>query len=131
MNKTGTIKFIEPANPPTWENKYGLMHSYMVTFADGNKYKFNAKGDFKRKIGETISFTVQNEQTKNAKLNNDDYIPKMSKPSGGGNTNDWILLQVCFKEVMQAFGKDYEHLVLKKTEEYFDGLKEIYSRKEG
>jgi hypothetical protein len=40
-------------------------------------------------------------------------------------------LQVCFKEVMQAFAKDYEHLVLTKTEEYYDGIKAIYNRKQG
>ena len=40
-------------------------------------------------------------------------------------TNDSIILQVCYKENMQAFAKDNRDSVIQKTEEDFISLKNI------
>jgi len=40
-------------------------------------------------------------------------------------TNDSIILQVCYKENMQAFGKENRGSVIKNTQEDFLSLKQI------
>ena len=42
--KTGKITFID--SDGQWQNNYGTFNRYKVTMADGNVYKFNAKGEF-------------------------------------------------------------------------------------
>tara|TARA_S200002703_G_scaffold6598_1_gene7177 strand:- start:476 stop:841 length:366 start_codon:yes stop_codon:yes gene_type:complete len=117
-----------------------VLNSWLVTMNDGNQFKFSSDGHFKYREGEKISFDVNmatNYPIKTAsKVERilDSTSHSLSKvgvtnPKLGGSKDDFILLQVCFKECMQAYGKDYEHIVLQKTEEFYDGLKEIYSRK--
>lgn len=138
--RNATVKFIEPAIPPTYVGREGqTLNSWLVGMNDGTQYKFSSIGNFKYPIGSQIEFDVRgsdNHPIKTAsKVTSYPPTPKtygstMSKFQGNaGSKDDFILLQVCFKECMQAYGKDYEHLVLQKTEEFFDGIKEIYSRK--
>jgi len=139
--KTGTIKMFQPAVPATYVGHGGkTMNSWLVTMEDGNQYKFSSIGDFKYQPGTRIGFDVDMNNNYALKVaKNVDNLDKPKPPvasfssmgGGKGSKDDFILLQVCFKEVMQAFGKDYEHLVLQKTEEYYDGLKSIYNRKQG
>lgn len=121
--KTGTIKTIEPAIPPTYESAYGTMNSYRIGFADGTQYKFAAKGDFKKNIGDTIEFEVTNEQYKNAKMINN--FKPMKAQERSASTNDSILLQVCYKENMQSFAKDNKDIVIDETIKDFNELKQF------
>ncbi len=67
----GKIKFIQEKGE--WSNSSGTFNKYQVQFDDGQSYQFLAKGEFKRKIGDEISYTVTNEQYSTAKL---DYNPE-------------------------------------------------------
>tara|TARA_Y100001937_G_scaffold70668_2_gene96187 strand:- start:4778 stop:5167 length:390 start_codon:yes stop_codon:yes gene_type:complete len=127
---TGKITFIEPAVPPTVQLRYGLMHAHQVTLADGNKYQFLSKGDFKKSVGDDIEYEVTNAQYKTAKLiNNFNPMNNNGQPmTRTGSTNDWILLQVCYKENMQAFAKENKDIVMKETAKDFNELKRIFQQ---
>lgn len=127
---TGKITFIEPAIPPTYQSKYGVMHAHQVTLADGNKYQFSSKGDFKKSVGDDIEYEVTNAQYKTAKLINN-FNPMNNNGqtmTRTGTTNDWILLQVCYKENMQAFAKENKDIVMKETANDFNELKRIFQQ---
>ena len=127
---TGKITFIEPAIPPTYQSRFGLMHAYLVKFADGLEFQFSAKGNFKRNVGDEIEYKVTNETAKTASLitnfepTNSDV--QTNQKNGGMNLS--ILLQVCYKENMQAYAKDNKNCVLKETEADFYELIEIFER---
>tara|TARA_E500000318_G_scaffold105680_1_gene112850 strand:+ start:603 stop:998 length:396 start_codon:yes stop_codon:yes gene_type:complete len=128
---TGKITFIEPAVPPTYQSKWGLMHAHQVTFADGNKYQFSSKGEFKKSVGDEIEYEVTNAQYKTAKLINN-FNPMnnngQTMSPRNSSTNDWILLQVCYKENMQAYAKENKDIVMKETENDFNELKRIFQQ---
>jgi hypothetical protein len=64
--KTGKITYID--SDGQWQNNYGTFNRYKVTMADGNVYRFNAKGEFKNNIGDEVVFQVTNTEMGNAKL---------------------------------------------------------------
>lgn len=120
MMKTGKIVAYQPNG--TAEIKGAQYNRFLVTFADGQEWKFLAKGEFKKKIGEEVQYEIKNEQYKNAAFVSE-------KPSFNGarntSTNDSILLQVCYKENMQAFAKDNKDMVIAETKSDFIELKEF------
>jgi hypothetical protein len=63
---TGTIKFIE--HEGQWQHASGTFEVYKITFNDGQQFKFNAKGEFKKNVGDTIEYQVTNTQYNTAKL---------------------------------------------------------------
>lgn len=67
MTKKGTIKSIEPNG--LWNG----LTKYRVTFADGNRYTFFAKGDFKFLVGDKLRYEVTNEEYKNARVPKEEY----------------------------------------------------------
>jgi translation elongation factor P/translation initiation factor 5A len=133
--KTGKIKYITPKGKgtPFIDNQTGeqvVFDNYNIGFADGIEYKFKAKGEWKYPVGSEIQFEVSNEQyktAKGAKLIQSQEIPLSSGKTTSRpiNTNDSILLQVCFKECMQAYAKDNDQIVIPRTKEYFKELKEF------
>lgn len=64
--KTGKITFIQADG--TFESYGNTLSKYKVTLATGEVFTFNAKGDFKKNVGDEIEFEVTNEQYGNAKL---------------------------------------------------------------
>ena len=57
MNKirmTGKIVSIEPIGQV--ENQYGIMEKYRVKFDNNDILSFKAKGEFKKRVGETILY---------------------------------------------------------------------------
>ena len=104
---------------------------FLVTFADGQQWKFLAKGDFKKQIGDEVQYTIKNEQYKNAAFvvennyNAPVNTPQNNNISMRATTNDSIILQVCYKENMQAYGKDHRDFVMQYTEQDFLSLKNI------
>lgn len=64
--KTGKITFITPDG--SFENRGQVLNRYKVTLATGEVYTFNAKGDFKRQVGDEIQFKITNEQYNTASL---------------------------------------------------------------
>ena len=124
MSKTGKITAYKPQG--TAEIKGMTFNKFLVTFADGNEYKFLAKGEFKKKVGEEVEYKVTNEEYKNATWvyeQKTNYTPQTSNRTA--STNDSILLQVCYKENMQAYGKDHRDFVMQYTEQDFLSLKNI------
>lgn len=68
--KSGTIKHIDP------DGQWNGMKKSKVTFKDGRAYTFFSKGEFVGSIGDTIKYTVTNEDMYNAKLIREDLKPK-------------------------------------------------------
>jgi hypothetical protein len=120
--KTGKIVAYEP-NGST-EIKGKQYSRYMVTFADGQKWKFLCIGDFKKKIGQEVNYIIKNEEYKNASFV-PDAKPITTSFKRPANTNDSILLQVCYKENMSAYAKENRSSVIEYTKEDFYKLKEI------
>ena len=129
MNKTGKIVSYKPDG--TCEIKGMMFNRFIVTFADGEQWKFLAKGDFKKGIGEEVEFKITNEQYKNASfiVENNYNAPINTNENKSiamrATTNDSIILQVCYKENMQAYAKDNKDSVMAETEKDFLALKNI------
>ena len=129
MNKSGKIVSYKPDG--TCEIKGMMFNRFFVTFADGQEWKFLAKGDFKKKIGETVEYKITNEQYKNASfiVENNYNAPVNTTQNNNvamrATTNDSIVLQVCYKENMQAFAKENKDIVMAETEKDFIALKQI------
>jgi hypothetical protein len=68
--KSGTIKHIDP------DGQWNGMKKSKVTFKDGRAYTFFSKGEFVGSIGDTIKYTVTNEDMYNAKLIREDLKNK-------------------------------------------------------
>ena len=129
--KTGKIKFITPkgkakpfTDPTTGEEI--INNRYLVGFADGSEWTFSARAEFRHEVGSEISYEIANEQYKLAKkataIKKNVTNVTNNRPV---NTNDSILLQVCYKENMQAFGKENRSVVINNTQEDFISLKQI------
>ena len=89
MNK-GKITSIVPKG--NWEDKT----KYEVTFDDNLSYTFFAIGEFKFKVGDTISYEVTNAQYKNAKIPKEEYDKK--KTNVVGNSKDITISKLaCLK----------------------------------
>jgi len=89
--KTGKIAYID------LNGKWKEYNKYKVTFADGNNYTFFALGDFKFKVGETISYEVTNAEYRNAKILKDQYKNNESTNAIYRDKNDLIIRQTCIK----------------------------------
>lgn len=59
---SGTIKYIDS------DGQWNGMKKTKVTFKDGRAYTFFSKGEFSASIGDTVKYTVTNEDMYNAKL---------------------------------------------------------------
>lgn len=135
MNKTGKIKFIQPKGKgqPFIDKDTGqeiVLDRYLIGFSNGSEYTFSAKGEWKHDIGTEIEFEVSNEQYKTAKkaraVEKNTFEFSNTKPSNfTPSTNDSILLQVCYKENMQAFAKENRDVVMTQSKEDFISLKGI------
>lgn len=127
MNKTGRIVSFEPKGSVQFSDS--VKQKYFVTFADGNKYSFLANNDWIYPIGTEISFTVSNADVqpptaKGAKrLEANNFQSKSPNPLNGVKLD--IILQVCYKENMQAFAKENRQSVINNTKEDFISLIEI------
>ena len=64
--KKGKITHISPRGEYT--NASGTFNKYQVRFDDGNEFQFLARGEFKRKIGDDIFYSITNEEYKTARL---------------------------------------------------------------
>lgn len=122
-NKTGKIVAYQPNGEA--EIKGIKYNRFLVTFADGQEWKFLAKGEFKKKIRDTVEYTIKNEQYKNAAFVAEPRPNFNNNGSRPASTNDSILLQVCYKENMQAFAKENKDSVMSETEKDFIALKQI------
>ncbi|MDB4459775.1 hypothetical protein N9015_01155 [Akkermansiaceae bacterium] len=60
--KSGTIKHLDS------DGQWNGMKKTKVTFKDGRAYTFFSKGEFSASIGDTVKYTVTNEDMYNAKL---------------------------------------------------------------
>ena len=86
---TGKIKFIEPRGEYT--NASGTFNKYKVAFDDGKAFQFLARGEFKKQVGDTVQYTVTNEEYKTAKL---EYNPQ---PTQNNNREQLIVRQSMVK----------------------------------
>ena len=124
--KTGKIVAYQPNGQA--EIKGTQYNRYKVTFADGNEYKFLAKGEFKKQIGEEVKYEVTNTEFKNAKF----IVEKtFNRPAPSNSTNDSIMFQVCYKANMEVFGAQYRDQVHKFTEEDFEWMSNYLKNRNG
>lgn len=92
--KTSKITHVELASPPTWANpKDGtVFNRYAVNFANGERYTFLARGQFRKAVGEDAQYQVKNEDMKTAKLmtemNKQQFKPQVYNKSNTGGKND-------------------------------------------
>lgn len=123
---------------------YNDMEINEVTFKHGETVKFfikktdrNPSGDLVNNLtlngsplnGHTIEYELT--PTGNGKLIRENNFTAKPKFNGGGKsygvkdekTQNSILMQVCYKENMQAFAKDNLDMVLPKTLEHFNYLR--------
>ncbi len=130
MNKSGRIVSFEPKGSVQFSDS--VKQKYFVTFADGNKYSFLANNDWIYPVGTEISFTVSNADVqpptaKGAKrLEANNFQSKSTNsvnPLNGVKLD--IILQVCYKENMQAFAKENRQIVIEYTKQDFISLIEI------
>lgn len=124
--KTGKIVAYQPNGEA--EIKGMKYNRFLVTFADGLQWKFLAKGEFKKQIGDEVEYEIKNEQYKNAAFVAQPRPNFSSNGNRTASTNDSILLQVCYKENMQAFAKDNKDFVIEETEKDFEALKQILNK---
>ena len=64
--KKGKITHITPRGEYT--NASGTFNKYQVRFDDGQEFQFLARGEFKRKIGDDIFYSITNEEYKTARF---------------------------------------------------------------
>ena len=119
---------------------FGEMVINEVTFKHGESLKFftkktakNPNGDISvplrisedEVVGHTFEYELSptgNGQIKKVEGGNTTFAPK-NPVAQSHSTNDSILLQVCYKENMQAYGKDFGDEVLTNTVEHFKFLR--------
>lgn len=121
--KTGKIKAFEFAG--TAALKHGQFNRHKVFFADGQDWTFLSKGEFKKKIGEEVSYEVTNEQYKTAKFimveNN------ISTPSVGGNSKDVTISKLACLKASAEFHAQRGHSedadVINSAQIYYNWIK--------
>tara|TARA_R100000742_G_C4198496_1_gene28339 strand:+ start:51 stop:482 length:432 start_codon:yes stop_codon:yes gene_type:complete len=139
MNKTQEIKtgtIVSYIQDGTFESKGNQFNRYKVTFANGEEWKFanlldlpKYDGKFKKNIGDQVEFKILNAQYKNASFSVDElkqtnnFQSKSPNPLNGVKLD--IILQVCYKENMQAFAKENRQSVIEYTKQDFISLIEI------
>ena len=127
MTKTGRIVSFEPKGSVQFSDS--VKQKYFITFADGTLYSFLANGDWKYPIGTEISFEVSNAEVKPPtargakRLEANNFQSKSPNPLNGVKLD--IILQVCYKENMQAFAKENRQSVIDYTKQDFISLIEI------
>jgi len=85
---SGTIKHIDS------DGQWNGLKKTKVTFKDGRAYTFFSKGDFKGDIGDTIKYTVTNEDMYNAKLVRVDWKNKKISEEFEKNENEEININI-------------------------------------
>lgn len=113
---TGKIEAIEPMGEI--QSKYGILNKYRVTFEDGDIVSFNAKGDFKKNVGDEVTYE------KDIKYGNGKLIyekPQQFQPKKTEDTQTYIIRQSMLKAAIDFHadnrGKS-EHQILE-TAKYF------------
>lgn len=130
--KTGKIVAYQPDG--TAEIKGMQLNRFLVTFADGQQWKFLAKGEFKKKIGEEVQYEIKNETSRNASFiyeQRQNFNTNSNRTATSNSTNDSIMFQVCYKANMEVFGAQYRDQVHKFTEEDFEWMSNYLKNRNG
>ena len=96
--KTGKIKYIDG------DGEWNGLQKFKVTFADGERFTFFSKGNFKGNIGDEIKFEVSNAERGTAKLIRENSFGA-PKQAGGGSKDELIMRQTCIKAAAEFNAK--------------------------
>jgi len=113
---TGKIEAIEPMGEI--QSKYGTLNKYRVTFESGDIVSFNAKGDFKKNIGDEVTYE------KDIKYGNGKLVyekPQQFQPKKTEDTQTYIIRQSMLKAAIDFHADNRgrtEHQILE-TAKYF------------
>ena len=119
--KTGKITAFEFAG--TASLKHGQFNRYKVHFADGQEWMFLTKGDFKKTIGEEVTYEITNNEYKTAKFT------QMQQPqtSYGGNTKDVTISKLACLKASAEFhaqrGQSEDADVINTAQLYYNWIK--------
>lgn len=116
--KTGKIKYID--NDGEWNG----LQKFKITFADGERFTFFSKGNFKGNIGDEIKFEVSNAERGTAKLIRENSY-NAPKQAGGGSKDELIMRQTCIKAAAEFNAKrenSSSDTVIEDAEKWFNWL---------
>ena len=116
--KTGKIKFIDS------DGEWNGLQKFKVTFADGERFTFFSKGDFKADVGEEIKFEISNVERATAKLIRENTF---NNPKTGIATSkdELIMRQTCIKASAEFNAKrenSNSDTVIEDAEKWFNWL---------
>jgi hypothetical protein len=114
---TGKIEAIEPVGEI--QSKYGTLNKYRVTFESGDILSFNAKGEFKKRVGDEVTYE------KDVKYGNGKLIydkPQSFQPKKSNeDTQTYIIRQSMLKAAIDYHADNRsktEHQIVE-TAKYF------------
>ena len=133
----GTIVLVEkkPGFQDLVKNEVIFKHGEKISFFT-KKTEKNPEGDFNVVLGvakdelqgHTFEYDLNDKGNGKIAMSPKNFASSAPKFTGGGrpaNTNDSIMLQVCYKANKEAYAKDNADLVWKHTEEDFEKMRSI------
>lgn len=133
----GTIVLVEkkPGFQDLVKNEVIFKHGEKIAFFT-KKTEKNPDGDFNvvlgvakdELVGHTFEYDLNDKGNGKIAMSPRDYAKSAPKFTGGGrpaNTNDSIMLQVCYKANKEAYAQSHADLVWKYTEEDFEKMRSI------
>ena len=117
--KTGKIKFIDS------DGEWNGLQKFKVTFADGERFTFFSKGNFKGEIGDEIKYEVSNAERETAKLIRENSFGAPNKVGGATSKDELIMRQTCIKASAEFNAKrenSSSDTVIEDAEKWFNWL---------
>ena len=117
--KTGKIKFIDS------DGEWNGLQKFKVTFADGERFTFFSKGNFKAEIGDEIKYEVSNAERETAKLIRENSFSTPNQVGGATSKDQLIMRQTCIKASAEFNAKrenSSSDTVIEDAEKWFNWL---------
>lgn len=117
--KTGKIKYIDA------DGEWNGLQKFKVTFADGERFTFFSKGNFKGNIGDEIKFEVSNAERGTAKLIRENSFNTPNQVGGATSKDELIMRQTCIKASAEFNAKrenSSSDTVIEDAEKWFNWL---------
>ena len=108
---TSKITHIEPKG--VWNNGQATFQKYQVSMANGESLQFLAKGEFKRSVGQDITYE-KNEKYGTAKMVRDEQSFKPAAPQQKEDVQTYIIRQSMLKAAVDyhaGFQTDIEDIL--------------------
>lgn len=98
------ITHIEPKG--TWNNGQRTFNKYQISFANGDSLSFLAVGDFKKKVGDVVSYD-KNEEYSTGKLIYEQPAqkPQQTNTPKGNDVQTYIIRQSMLKAAVDLYSR--------------------------